>query len=107
VEFVAGLRWLVVFLFWVALDLSGPLLLVPAEAFEESEEGAHRPSLRRRAREPGLRAASPRRPEVDVEAARSSRLAAAAASPHRGPEAATPRKLPPSDADPDSASDDH
>jgi hypothetical protein len=103
---VAGLRWLVIFLFWAALDLSGPLLLVPMEAFEESDDAAHRSPSRRRDRQPEARLSSPRAPEARQDAARRLRLVAAASvRPERG--ADSPRKLPPSDSAPDSASDDH
>jgi hypothetical protein len=103
---VAGLRWLFVFVIWAALDLSGPLLLVPVEALEESEEATHRSPLRRRDRAPEIRLASARRQEIQEDAARSSRLVAAA-SPGRKHEAGAPRKLPQSDPSPDPASDDH
>jgi hypothetical protein len=103
---VAGLRWLVIFLFWAALDLSGPLLLVPMEAFEESDDAAHRSPSRRRDRQPEARLSSPRAAEARPDAARRLRLVAAASvRPERA--ADSPRKLPPSDSAPDSASDDH
>ena len=86
---MAGLRWLFVFVIWAALDLSGPLLLVPVEALEESEEATHRSPLRRRDRAPEMRVASARRQEIQEDAARLSRLVAAA-SPRRGHEAERP-----------------
>jgi hypothetical protein len=103
---MAGLRWLLVVILWAALDLSGPLLLVPVEAFEESEEVTHRSSHRRRDRASERRTASARRLEIREDAARLSRLVATA-SPRRGPEVDIPRKLPPSDSGPDPASDYH
>ena len=62
---VAGLRWLLIFAFCAALDLSGPLLPVPAELIEESEEAAHRSEPRRRERpQSGARSPSTRASEV-------------------------------------------
>jgi hypothetical protein len=103
---VAGLRWLFIFVIWAALDLSSPLLLVPVEALEESEEATHRSPLRRRDRALEIRVASARRQGIQEDAARLSRLVAAA-RPRRGHEADAPRKLPPADPGPDPASDDH
>jgi hypothetical protein len=41
------LRWLLVFAFWVAADLSSPVALAPLEAFDgEIEESIHRPGHR-------------------------------------------------------------
>jgi hypothetical protein len=57
-------RWLLVFLFWVAADLSTPLAGLPLEALDgEAEEAIH---LAGRARAPQLAAA--RRPPVTGEA---------------------------------------
>lgn len=105
---VAGLRWLLIFAFCAALDLSGPLLPVPAELIEESEEAAHRSEPRRRERpQSGARSPSTRASEVaQGSAARLSRLVSAALAP-RPSRADTPLKLPPPESAPDSASDDH
>jgi hypothetical protein len=97
-----GLRWLLVFLFWAALDLSGPLLPVPIEAFEGSEEATPRP----RDREVPPRSELAGGHGVRDDAARLSRLVALT-SPRRELEASAPRKLPSSDPGPDPASDDH
>ena len=103
---MAGLRWLFALVVWVALELSGPVLLVPVEAFEESEEATHRSPLRRRDRASEARAVSARRQEIREDAARLSRLVATA-SLRRAREVDIPRKLPPSESVPDPASDDH
>jgi hypothetical protein len=105
---VAGLRWLLIFAFCAALDLSGPLLPVPAELIEESEEAAHRSEPRRRERpQSGAQSPSTRASEVaQRSAARLSRLVSAALGP-RPSRADTPLKLPPPGSAPDSASDDH
>jgi hypothetical protein len=103
---VSGLRWLFVFLLWAALDLSGPLVLAPLEALEESEEAAHRATPGRRGRDSEVRARPATRPEVHDEGARLSRLAVVAGF-RRGPETTVPPKLPPSRSGPDPAADDH
>jgi hypothetical protein len=102
---VAAIRWLLVFLLWAVLDLSGAIFLVPVEALEESEDVAQRPVLRRRDRRPDLRATPAGRQDVD-RAARLSRLVATAA-PRRAPETRAARKLPQPDADSGSPADDH
>ncbi len=107
VDPVAGLRWLFIFLLWAALDLSGPLLLVPAEVFEESEEAAHRSGSRRReqpqadARKPSARVSG-----AHLSTAQLSRVVTAVRGP-RPDKAGPPPKLPLSESVPDSASDDH
>ena len=104
---MTGLRWAFIFLFWAALDLSGPLLLVPAEMFEESEEAAHRSGTRRRDQQRSeARSPSARASEAQQGTAQLSRMVTAARGPRPG-RADTPRKLPPSGPPPDSASDDH
>jgi hypothetical protein len=103
---VAQLRWVLVFLLWAALDLSAPLLVVPVEAFEESEEAAHRAAHRRRSWQHACHA----RPTVDQEARSAAvRLTSlvATATPRWAREARVLLKLPPSGPPPDSASDDH
>jgi hypothetical protein len=107
VELVTGLRWVFIFLFWAALDLSGSLLLAPAEVFEESEEAAHRSWTRRRDQQRSeARSPSARASEAQQGRAQLSRMVTAARGPRPG-RADTPRKLPPSGPAPDSASDDH
>jgi hypothetical protein len=102
---VAALRWLFVVLLWAALDPSGPLLPVPVEALEESEDVAQRAPLRRRDRTPALRATA-RSHEIRDDAARSGRLVAAA--PHRRErDAGKARKLPKAEPSSDSPADDH
>jgi hypothetical protein len=106
---VAGLRWVLMFLIWAAaFDLSGPLLPVPAELIEESEEAVHRSGPRRRERpQSGARSPSTRASEVAQRSgAQLSRLVSAALGP-RPSRADTPLKLPPPESAPDSASDDH
>lgn len=104
---MVGARWLFVFILWAALDLSGPVLFVSVEAFEESEEAAHRAQARRLERRLAART-TPARWQVHVPAPRPSPVVAAAPRPG-GPE--TDRgdvlKLPPSGSGPDSAPDDH
>jgi len=104
---VTGLRWLFIFLFWAALDLSGPLLLVPAEVLEESEEAAHRSGSRRRdQQQPETRSPSVRASEAHQGTMQLARAVTAARGLRPG-RADTPPKLPPSASAPDSASDDH
>jgi hypothetical protein len=104
---MTGLRWVFILLFWAALDLSGPLLLVPAEMFEESEEAAHRSGTGRRDQQRSeARSPSARASETQQGTAQLSRMVPAARGPRPG-RADTPRKLPPSGSAPDSASDDH
>jgi hypothetical protein len=105
---MAAFRWLLIFLFWAALDLSGPLLLVPAELFEESDEAAHRSGSRRRdRRRSGAPSTSLRVSEaMHLGTAQLSRLLAAVLGP-RSSRASIPPKLPLSESVPDSASDDH
>jgi hypothetical protein len=103
---MAGLRWVFALVVWVALELSGPVLFVPVEAFEGSEEATHRSPLRRRDRASEARAVSARRQEIREDAARLSRLVAIA-SLRSAREVDIPRKLPPSESVPDPASDDH
>ncbi len=106
-EVVAGVRWLFVFLLWAALDLSGPVLFVSVEAFEESEEAAHRAQARRRERQAAVQA-TPAGWRIRAAVTRPSPLAAAAPR-HRGPETGRGDvlKLPPSGPGSDSAPDDH
>ena len=70
-----GLRWLFVVLFWAALDLSGPILPVPIEAFEGSEEATPRSPLKPRDRE------TPARSELARGEAASPRSASANTTP--------------------------
>ena len=106
VDPVTGLRWVFIFLFWAALDLSGPLLLVPAEVLEESEEAAHRSGSRRRDQQPETRSPAVRASEAHQGTVQLAR-AVTAARGLRSDGADTPPKLPPSASAPDSASDDH
>ena len=104
---MTGLRWLFIFLFWAALDLSGPLLLVPAEVFEESEEAAHRSGSRRQDKpQSDVRSPAARVSGAHLGTAQSLRVVAAAREP-RPNKADTPPKLPLSESESDSASDDH
>jgi hypothetical protein len=103
---VTGLRWLFIFLFWAALDLSGPLLLVPAEVLEESEEAAHRSGSRRRDQQPETRSPAVRASEAHPGTMQLARAVTAARGLRSG-RADTPPKLPPSASAADSASDDH
>jgi hypothetical protein len=104
---VSWLRWLSIFLFWAALDLSGPLLFVPAEVFEESEEAAHRSGTRRREQpQPDARSLSARVSQGDRGTAQRSRVVTATRGP-RSSRSDTPPKLPLAESPPDSAPDDH
>lgn len=103
---MAGIRWLFIFLLWTALDLSGPLLPVPVEVFEGSEEAAHRSQVRRRVDEPEVRAVSVGDQQAPDGAARLPRFVPAT-RPHRASVAVAVRKLPSSGPDSDAASDDH
>ena len=104
---MTGARWLFVFLLWAALDLSGPVLFVSVEAFEESEEATHRAEVRRLERRLAIRA-TPAGWQVRAPATRPSPVTGAGPR-QRGPEPGRGDvlKLPPSGPGPDSAPDDH
>jgi hypothetical protein len=95
-------RWLLVFLFWVAADLSSPLGGVPQEALDgEAEEAVH---LAGRTRAPQLAVA--RRPPATADAQAARRRSrpgpvVAAVAAHASPVRKVPAPVP------ESASEDH
>jgi len=96
-----------VFLLWAALDLSGPVLFVSADVFEESGEAVHQAQVRRRERQAAVEATPP---GWRIRAAMTRPSSLAATEPrHRGPDTGRGDvlKLPPSGPGPDSAPDDH
>jgi hypothetical protein len=105
VESVTGTRWILTFLLWAALDLSGPVLFLSIESFEDGEQAAHRTEVRRRERQLTVRS-TPAEREARPAAIRPARAGLGAQVP-RGSEMGRVLKLPPSGSGPGSAPDDH
>lgn len=104
---MATLRWLLVLVFWAAMDMSAPLMLVPAEALEELVEETGHAARRRPPLQPARDATATailRQIHADVERLAHRLTTGVLRHDVRRP---TVRKLPPPGADPGPAPDDH
>ena len=98
------LRWLLVFAFYVAADLSSPVMLAPLEAFDgEAEESIHRAGHRRN----GLRAAARNGHLAATTSATLARRRPPRAAPRAETHDRAARKAPAPAADSASGPEDH
>ena len=98
------LRWLLVFAFYVAADLSSPVMLAPLEAFDgEAEESIHRAGHRQN----GLRAPARNRDMAATTSAALARRRPPRAAPRAETHDPAARKMPAPAADPASCPEDH
>ena len=98
------LRWLLVFAFYVAADLSSPVMLAPLEAFDgEAEESIHRAGHR----QSSLRAPARSRHVAATTSAALARHRPPRAEPRAETHDPAARKIPAPAADPASCPEDH